>query len=183
MIKPVTIDNQLDQFISSFISYHQQNKGGLTIPYDSSWPSTCYQATGREGDPVPWLPQKRDTTATFGNVEEALGITLNEAYCQFFSRYFSDNLPAVAPQGNCELLQVWNSDDFARLQQNLIGHLLMKQRLKQAPTLFFALTDEDDFILSLLNDTGEVVLEQVGKPPKEVVAASLGEFLALLTPR
>jgi len=60
---------------------------------------------------------------------------------------------------------------------------LMKKRLKQAPTLFFALTDEDDFVLSVLNETGEVVLEQVGRPPKEIISPSLGDFIATLSPR
>ena len=82
--------------------------------------------------------------------------------------------------GACELLQVWNEEDFERLQQNLIGHLLMKKRLKQAPTLFFALTDEDDFVLSVLNSTGEVVLEQVGRPPQKVISPSLPAFIATL---
>ncbi len=50
--------------------------------------------------------------------------------------------------------------DFERLQQNLIGHILMKQKLKQAITLFFAVTDEDDIILSVNNNTGEVWAEK-----------------------
>ena len=58
----------------------------------------------------------------------------------------------------------------------------MKKRLKQEPTLFFALTDEDDFVLSVLNSTGEVVLEQVGRPPKKVISPSLPEFIATLRP-
>ena len=43
-------------------------------------------------------------------------------------------------------------------------------------------TDEEDFIISIDNDTGEVVLEQVGKRPSEVLAPNLAEFLAHLKP-
>ena len=75
-----------------------------------------------------------------------------------------------------------SEEDFERLQQNLIGHLLMKQRLKQPPTLFFGLTDEDDFILSVDNASGEVVLEQVGKLPTRCLAPDLATFVDGLTP-
>ena len=80
------------------------------------------------------------------------------------------------------MLQVVNSEDFERLQQNLIGHLLMKQRLRQAPTLFFGLTDEEDFILTVVNESGEVALEQVGREPANILAPSLAVFIEQLTP-
>jgi SecY interacting protein Syd len=58
----------------------------------------------------------------------------------------------------------------------------MKRRLKQPETLFIALTDEDDFILTVDNASGEVVLEQVGLLPKEVVAPNLEVFIQSLQP-
>ena len=79
-------------------------------------------------------------------------------------------------------MQIWNDDDAERLQQNLIGHVLMKRQLKQPETLFFALTDEEDFIVSVDNASGQVVLEQVGKPAQQVLAQDLAEFLATLQP-
>ncbi|NDV89770.1 SecY-interacting protein [Alteromonas sp. 345S023] len=178
-----TFDKQLDQFVAAFVSYHQEGERNLLISYDPKWPSPCYQGEANNDGSVAWMPVRQASPATFSNVEEALGIRLNAEFCAFFSRYYSDNLSAMAPQGQCELLQVFNSDDLVRLQQNLIGHLLMKKRLKQEPTLFFALTDEEDYVLSVLNRTGEVVLEQVGRPPKDVVAESLGAFISSLSPR
>ena len=74
-----------------------------------------------------------------------------------FCRYFSHDINATAEQGGLTLLQAWNEEDFDRLQKNLIAHVLMKRRLKQADTLFFALTDEEDLLLSILLETGEVV--------------------------
>ena len=59
----------------------------------------------------------------------------------------------------------------------------MKRRLRQRDTLFFAVTDEDDFVLSVLNETGEVVLERVGKEPQEILATDLTSFLQSLKPQ
>jgi SecY interacting protein Syd len=80
------------------------------------------------------------------------------------------------------LLQVWNEQDFERLLQNLIGHALMKRRLEQPMTLFFAVTDDEDYILSLENDTGRVMLERVGLEPQEMLADNLAQFLSSLEP-
>ena len=176
----LTISAQLDKFVSSYVEH---TKGeGLKIVYDSEWPSPCYEKTAQDGEFVRWTPTLQSPPQSFNNVEEALSLKLNPEYCEYFTRYYSDNLRAAAPQGRCELLQVFNSEDFERLQQNLIGHLLMKQRLGQAPTLFFGLPDEEDFILTVVNESGEVALEQVGKEPSQILAPSLAAFLEQLTP-
>lgn len=176
-----TISEQLDKFVSSYVSLADPD--GLKIPYDPDWSSPCYDEVANAGELVSWTPKMQTHPGSFENVEAALSLRLHSDYCQYFSRYFSDNFSAMAPQGNCELLQIWNEEDFTRLQENLIGHLLMKQRLKQPPTLFFGLTDEDDFILSIINDTGEVALEQVGKIPQKILAPNLADFIAQLTPQ
>lgn len=175
----MTLDTALDEFISRFRQHHND----MTIEFDPEWPSPCYGQNTEPGTRVPWCPVRQTQNNHFQNVESAMGLTLDPQYCEYFTRYYSENLPATAEQGNCELLQVWNQDDFERLQQNLIGHLLMKKRLKQSPTLFFALTDEDDFILTIDNESGRVMLEQVGKQPVREVADDLATFLTGLTPR
>ena len=174
----LTISAQLDKFVSSYVEQAE----GLKIAFDSEWPSPCYETTAQDGELVRWSPTLQSPVQSFSNVEEALSLKLNPDYCEYFTRYYSDNLKANAPQGRCELLQVFNSEDFERLQQNLIGHLLMKQRLRQAPTLFFGLTDEEDFILTVVNESGEVALEQVGKEPSQILAPSLAVFIEQLTP-
>ena len=77
---------------------------------------------------------------------------------------------------------LWHPGDFIRLQQNLIAHVLMKRRLKQRETLFFAVTDEEDSMLSVLNSTGEVYLEQTGQEVKQLLAPDLLSFLRQLSP-
>ena len=179
----VHLQQQLDIFVTSTLALSEKERQPLRIEYDGTWPSDCYQETADDGKMVQWKPVKQPGNNSFSNVEEALQVTLDPQYCAFFTRYYSHNLLAMAPQGSCELLQVWNDHDFQRLQENVIGHVLMKRRLKQQPTLFFALTDDEDTILSVSNDTGEVMVEQVGKPPSDVVAPSLASFIETLTPQ
>jgi SecY interacting protein Syd len=151
------------------------------IDIDPDWPSPCINTTTLDStNHAVWTPAEQTPRQTFENVETALNITLHKDIKDFYTLFWSDNLPAKAPRGACELLQPWNEDDFARLQENLIGHIMMKQRLNQAETLFFGLTDEDGFILSVDNATGKVMLEQVGREPKQVLAESLSEFIGQL---
>ena len=48
--------------------------------------------------------------------------------------------------------------------------------------MFFGLTDEEDFILTVVNESGEVALEQVGREPAKILAPSLAVFIEQLTP-
>ena len=59
----------------------------------------------------------------------------------------------------------------------------MKTKLKQKLTIFFALTDDDDHIISLDNNTGSVWVEKVGREPHKKIAETLAEFMSQLTPR
>ena len=91
-------------------------------------------------------------------------------------------LAAEHSRGKLLLLMVWNSDDVKRLQENIIGHIIMKRRLKQRETVFFATTEDDDILLSVLNGSGEVFLERVGQEVSEKLADNLASFIAQLQP-
>jgi len=134
-----------------------------------------------EAELVSWWPVENTDTADFSGLEQALELTLNAELKVFFSAYYGAGLPLLHPRGPVELLMVWHQADFERLQQNIIAHILMKRRLKQRETIFFAVTDDDDMMLSVLNSTGEVYLERAGTEVKEKLADSLGAFLQQLT--
>ena len=178
----------LDEFIKKYLIAAKQHPEMLTVEFDEEWPSDCYTTLGNTlstsdtGDTVTWQPVKRSGVANFNDLEKALEMKIHEDVVSFYSTYWSDNLSAETDKGYLQLLQPWNQGDYERLQQNLVGHILMKRRLKQPETLFIALTDEDDFILTLDNTTGEVMLEQVGLVPKEVVAPNLATFILSLQP-
>ncbi len=120
----------------------------------------------------------------FKRLGDALEQELHPAIIEFFSRYWSDPLPACLPDGRhiC-LLQAWNPDDMERLRSNLIGHALSKQKQKRPLTLFFGTLEPDsDYFLSLNNQDGSIWLERPGKAPEEKLADSLAELLRSLTP-
>jgi len=172
----------LDEFVQKYVMAAKQNPEMLVVEYDSDWPSECYEKSSVTGDSVNWQPVKRSLASNFSDLETALEMKIHEDVISFYSAYWSDNLNAKTNKGNLQLLQPWNQGDFERLQQNLIGHILMKRRLTQPETLFIALTDEDDFIITVNNTSGEVMLEQVGLIPKEVVAPNLTHFIQSLQP-
>jgi SecY interacting protein Syd len=58
----------------------------------------------------------------------------------------------------------------------------MKRRLRKPDTFFIAVTDEEDFIISVDNASGNVMLEQVGVEPTDILANSLTEFLQSISP-
>jgi len=195
-----------DRLMQAYVaSSNQENQGTLSY-YDEDWPSPCVALHNRQSELIQdalvnWQPIKRMSmdTATkpaldgemdnqahalnLNNIESALDITLPPQAHVLFCRYFSHDINAQAEQGPLVLLQAWNEQDFDRLQKNIIAHIIMKRRLKQADTVFFALTDKDDLLLSILLETGEVVLEVVGKEPHQTIAANLTEFMASLRPQ
>ncbi len=85
-------------------------------------------------------------------------------------------------QRRLTLLQVWSEEDFLRLQENLIGHLIMKRRLKQSPTLFIATTDSEQEMVAVCNLTGEVILEEPGRNKREILSPCISTFLDDIQP-
>lgn len=63
-----------------------------------------------------------------------------------------------------------------RLIENQLGHALNKLRNKQSLTFFIACTDAD-YIISIENQSGQVVLERPGYAIEKVLAVSLTDFL------
>lgn len=172
----------IDKLVEKFIKSVKDKMGVLPlIEADSDWPSPCEVSVVNEEGLVQWQPSKIQEPLNFKNVGDALNITIHPDIEQYFCYLYSESIPAKSSHGHLELLFAWNKDDFDRLQQNLIGHMMMKQKLKQEITLFFAVTDEEDMNLVVKNSTGEVWVEPVGCEPKTMISASLAEFLDSLS--
>ncbi|KXI28169.1 SecY-interacting protein [Paraglaciecola hydrolytica] len=175
----------MNGFIDKFLQTSRSINSALQIEYDPAWPSLCYipqGSLGEAGGLVSWQPVKQHKPLIWHDFEKALDLQLHPSISTYYQCYWSEHLSAQHASGKLELIQLWNEADFERLQQNLIGHILMKRRLKQTETIFFALTEEEDFILSVKNMSGEVVLEQIGLEPKQVIAPDIASFLSSIEP-
>ncbi|MCL6271426.1 SecY-interacting protein [Sansalvadorimonas sp. 2012CJ34-2] len=173
----------LHSFQSKFLKQYQERHHSLPeIEHDQEWCSPCEQFEADNGALVTWKPTPCSDDLAFDNMEHALGFELHLDIKAFYASFYSGNLSAKTVDGELELLQVWNQDDFTRLQENLLGHIMMKQKKKQAVTLFLAVTDHDDIIISMQNDTGEIWAESVGKEPHKFLAQDLASFIDQLTP-
>ena len=170
-------------FSQDYLQAYQHRFEHLPITHQvEDWPSPCEQGIHEEEFSL-WHPIKLEETLTFNNVEAALEVTIHHDIKQYFTTMYSDSLDASCAEGDLSLLFAWSAEDFARLQENIIGHILMKTKLKQKLTIFFATTDDDNHIISLDHDTGEIWVEKVGCEPHKKIADTLVEFISQLAPR
>lgn len=197
----MTSSNQANQNLAEILrtfskhylnQYQQLHSHFPLIEQDDEWPSPC-EIPHEDGaiehcvlskGQVFWQPVNIDKKQEldFDNVESALELILHQDVKTYFTTLYSESLNASCEEGELSLLFAWNKSDFQRLQENLIGHILMKQRLKQKETIFFAVTDEDDMIVSVDNNTGSVWVERVGCDPHKKLADSLALFISKLVP-
>lgn len=160
--------------------YSCENQDFPRVEHDAQWPSVCEFSDDIKDGQIAWQPVKNKEPGDFSNIEHALNMPLHEDIKTYYTQYWAGELALKHDKGPAFLLQLWNDDDFANLQENMIGHVLMKRRLRQKVTLFFGLTDEEELLLSLMNDTGEIWLESVGKEPHLKLADSMAEFIDML---
>ncbi len=184
-----TLSQLLQQFANTYIETYQSEHGHLPIiECDEQWLSACEKEKLNAKEAY-WQPavikniaENSNEPLTFSNVESALELTLHPDIKTYFTTMYSESLDAKCDEGQLSLLFVWNYDDFQRLQENIIGHILMKQKLKQPETIFFAVTDEEDIIVSLDNASGEVWVERVGCKAHKKLSNSLADFIEEITP-
>jgi len=171
----------LRDFSQRYCDLWQQESGHLPASEElHGIPSPCVVAT--QGDAVWWQPQPFTLAQNLDAVERALDIQLQPAVAAFYTAQFAADMSGTFSGQRVSLVQVWSEDDFQRVQENLIGHLVMKRRLKHSPTLFIATTDSELEVVSVCNLSGEVILEQLGTKKRQVLAPSLQNFLIHLQP-
>ena len=148
-----TLVQALLTFSKNYSEQYIEQLGHLpTIEHDEQWLSPCelgpydtnlhyWQAVAIDSA---HLTDGQEESLSFINVESALDIELHHDIKTYFTTIYSSDMEAQCDEGNLSLLFAWNKEDFERLQENIIGHILMKRRLKQAETIFFAVTDAED---------------------------------------
>jgi len=186
----VNLVTALQNLSTQYINQYQRINSSLpTVEQDDEWPSPCEVSLPDSEKKLSagqtfWHPVNIEAQEglSFDNVESALELTLHHDIKTYFTTLYSESIDASCNEGELSLLFAWSKEDFQRLQENLIGHVLMKQRMKQKETVFFAVTDEEDMIISVDNETGAVCVEQVGCDPHKKIADSLIEFIAMIKP-
>lgn len=144
-------------------------------------PSPCIISTLQ--DKVIWQPQPFEPATDLSAVERAMDIVLQADFYRFYTSQFAGDMTARFDGQPLTLLQTWSKDDFRRVQENLIGHLVTQKRLKLSPTLFIATCDDEMDVISVCNLTGEVVHEKIGTRQRTVLSPSLVAFLSSLEPQ
>jgi SecY interacting protein Syd len=185
-----TASHLVREALDDFVDHTLKSYPDLEVAFDPDWRSPCEigEPYLREGEQrIAWRPLVRHAEtagADFAPLERALDITVHPDIKAYYGAYWSAGLEAEAVEGHVSLLFLWNAADAERLNENLIGHAMAKQRAKAPMTIFFACTEPDsELFLSVDNDSGTVVLEKPGYQPIREVAADLASFLATLVPR
>lgn len=143
-------------------------------------PSPCIISTTDKY--VVWQPKPFTLKQNVKPVEQALDIVVQPAIHALYTMQFAGDMAARLGGERLTLLQTWSEDDFLRVQENLIGHLVTQKRLKLSPTLFIATLDSELDVISLCNLSGEVIKERLGTRQRTVLAPSLALFLQQLEP-
>ena len=151
------------------------------VDFDPEWIYPC-QVGEVVDDKIKWQAVKRDEKVNLNNIEQALEITLHPSIEALFCTAYSEHIPCEFEGHPIELIQVWNDQDFLMLQENMIAHFMMQKRLKKPASMFIASCSDEMQVISILNETGQVQLETLGKKQESVLAESVAEFLQKLIP-
>ena len=173
----------LERLLRRYVDHYERLTGSLpTQEFDRTWISPCQIGAPTADGMIRWTPREREAGADFTGLERALDTEIHSDIKSFYGSYWSGVLELKAAEGGVTLIQIWNDDDFHRLVENILGHAMAKQRMKAPLTVFIACTDEEEHILSVDNETGQVVLEEPGSMPIRSVSPTIAEFLDRLEP-
>ncbi len=143
-------------------------------------PSPCVVDT--QGEAVFWQPQPFSLAQNISAVERALDIVVQQPLHSYYTTQFAGDMSGRFAGETLTLLQTWSEEDFQRVQENLIGHLVVQKRLKLSPTLFIATLESELDVISVCNLSGEVVKETLGTAKRITLSPSLAGFLNHLEP-
>ncbi|CAK9884356.1 MAG: Protein Syd [Candidatus Erwinia impunctatus] len=169
-------------FTQRYIQHYQCECGHLPVISlrNDAW-SPCLQQRLND-DQITWSSHSRCEENDLSSVEDALELVIQPSITAWYTSQYAGDMDAKFCGRPCSLIQIWNNDDFIHLQENLIGHLVMKRELKQSPTVFIATLESDFEVISVCNITGEVILETLGKKQRCTLAKDIPAFLDQLHP-
>lgn len=172
--------NALINFTDRVIKCWQSAKN--SAPYSTNYgdlESPCIIARDETG--VFWQP-KLENTQTFAIVEEVMNLRINPAAADFYCVQLAGDLSAYWHEKPISLIQIWNQEDFRHFEANLLGHLEMQRKRKMRPTVFIATTQDESELISIDNQTGAIILENLTTKTATELAPNLTAFLNELMP-
>ena len=174
---PLSVEQALANFSQRYVEAWKEKHDSLPINEELvGLASPCIDET-RDLE-VSWQPVARDESIRLVNIENGIELDLHDDFHAFYGAQFSADMTAKFEDMNVELLQIWSDEDL----ENLQGNIVMQRRLKLVPTLFIAVTDDEMEVISICNQSGEVILDTVGTKKRKVLAESMAEFLEKLEP-
>jgi len=177
-----TVKIALQDLFTRHAKIWKDEKG--TLPqqaFDATWESSC-QVEKLSDALITWSAVARDNKVNLDNIESALDIKLDASIATLFCSFYADGIPCLYDGHPIDLIQVWNEEDFNLLQENMIAHFMMQKRLKKPASMFIATCSDEMQVISILNETGEVQLETLGKKQEAILAPNLATFLEQLQP-
>lgn len=171
----------VDHFFTRWQAQGEATRGLALRPWEAQWRSACEVSEAVDGQ-VAWRPYRRAQGQDFSVLEQALSLRFPAALQAFYGHWYSAPIVCLYKGLKLELLFAWNDEDLALLQQNLIGHVLMLNKLKRSPSLFIASTRNEMVIIVIENDTGHICCEWLDSGKRVMLAPDLGQFLARLVP-
>lgn len=189
----IVLNQKIAVIMESYMNYNiAQALAVLTTEFVDKWqdayksrpianemrgiPSPCIQS-GSDDNTIEWLPQERDELADFSNLERGIELLIHPDVKVFYGSQYSADLTLSWKGKPFTLLQVWSDEDFIRLQENILGHLVTQRRLKLKPTVFIGTTDAELDVISICNISGEVILERLGTAKRDVLSSNVEQFL------
>jgi len=179
------VDQQTSQALKAYTlrycdAWHQQHDTWPQSEALHGIPSPCIISS--TDDYVLWQPQPFDGDATLSAVERALDIVIHPVAHAFYTTQFAGDMAGCFGNETLMLLQTWSADDFQRVRENMIGHLVTQKRFKLSPTLFIGTLDSELEVISVCNLSGEVLKEKLGTAERVVLSPSLYDFLNEIKP-
>ena len=153
----------------------------LRVQPDPGRPSPCDLRDVDEYGMVGWRPVLRLPPGDFSSVEEVAGVPLHPDARDFLGGFWARSFEVTYErESGLHFIPAFSADEqqWTRRLAGQRSHIAAT-RAEARPVTVFIGNSADDRYFSVENATGEVLLEDFGRPPR-VLAPSLVEFLSSL---